>query len=99
MIAGFAANPLQGICTAHRLRFSEQYCRHKQSNRGYATFNGRQVFFDGDYDSPEGWEDYHRTVAEWLANGRTLRFDDDEESITVSRLQQTLDVRSKLGRR
>jgi integrase len=44
------------------------YCHHKASDRGYATIDGKPVYF-GPYDAPESRAKYHRLISEYLANG------------------------------
>lgn len=47
-----------------------KYRLHKPSGQAVVTLSGRAVYL-GRYDSPESREKYHRTIAEWLAGGRT----------------------------
>jgi integrase len=42
---------------------------HKATGQAYAVLNGKYLFF-GLFGTPEAVEYYHRTVAEWHANGR-----------------------------
>jgi len=59
------------------------YRRHKPSNQGFVELNGRRLYL-GRYDFPETVERYHRTIAEWLANGCQVNV--DPETITVVEL-------------
>ncbi len=45
------------------------YRLHRPSGQARVIIDGTHIYL-GKYDSPESWEKYHRTVAEWLA-GRT----------------------------
>jgi hypothetical protein len=51
------------------------YRHHKSSGRGFVELNGRRIYL-GPYGLPETEEAYHRTLAEWIANGRQLPVDD-----------------------
>lgn len=42
---------------------------HKGTGQAYAVLSGKYIFF-GLFGTPEAVENYHRTVAEWHANGR-----------------------------
>jgi hypothetical protein len=41
---------------------------HKPTGQGYVVLNGKYIFF-GPYGDPEVTEQYHRTIAKWVANG------------------------------
>ena len=47
-----------------------KYRHYKPKNLGVVRLNGKDIYLAA-YDSPESWEKYHRTIAEWLASGRT----------------------------
>jgi hypothetical protein len=42
---------------------------HKATGQAYAVLNNQAIYF-GRYDSDEAVELYHKTIAEWVANGR-----------------------------
>jgi integrase len=46
-----------------------KYRHYKPKNLGVVRINGHDEYL-GRYNSPESWEQYHRLIAEWLANGR-----------------------------
>ncbi len=50
-------------------RRGPRLCKHKRSGRGYAKFNGRQIWF-GPFDDPATHVEFARYKAEWLAAGR-----------------------------
>ena len=56
---------------------------HKPTGQALVELNGRRIYL-GKYGLPETEQRYHRTVAEWLANGRQLPVAPAE--ITVSEL-------------
>ena len=56
---------------------------HKPTGQGYVVLNGKYIFF-GPYGDPEVTEQYHRTIAEWIANGRQQQ--KTPEEITISEL-------------
>jgi len=53
---------------------------HKATGQAYVVLNGRYIFF-GPYGDPEVTEQYHRTIAEWVASGRQIHA--KPEHITV----------------
>ena len=59
------------------------YRLHKPSGRAVVTLSGRDIYL-GQHGSPESKERYQREVAEWLANGRTLRT--SPAAITIAQL-------------
>lgn len=60
--------------------------RHKRSGRGYAKFNGRQVWF-GPFDDRETHAEFAAYKARWEANGRELPDESEvEECISVEAL-------------
>jgi len=42
---------------------------HKATGQAYAVLNGQAIYF-GPFGTDEATERYHKTIAEWLANGR-----------------------------
>jgi integrase len=64
---------------------------HKASGQGVVRLNGRDVYC-GRFDTPECQANYHRTISEWLANGRCLPGSTDEnpsagpEDLTVNEM-------------
>jgi integrase len=54
---------------------------HKASGQGVVRLNGRDVYC-GRFGTPECEAKYHRTIAEWLANGRRLPGSGDENTTT-----------------
>ena len=56
---------------------------HKPTGQGYVVLNGKYIFF-GPYGDPEVTEQYHRAIAEWVANGRQLQ--KTPEEITINEL-------------
>lgn len=48
------------------------YCHHKQSDRGYATVDGKQKLFPGAYNSAESRAAYDALISQWLGNGRQM---------------------------
>jgi integrase len=59
------------------------YRHHKGSDQGFVELDGRRIYL-GKWGLPETEERYHRSISEWLANGRRLRVDPHE--ITVAEL-------------
>jgi hypothetical protein len=59
------------------------YCKHKQSGQSVVYLNGRDVLL-GPHGTAASKREYDRVIAEWIANGRTLRL--DQESLTVAQL-------------
>ena len=47
------------------------YRLHKASENAYVELGGKRIYL-GKHGTPESREAYHRTLAEWEANGRTL---------------------------
>ena len=56
---------------------------HKPTGQGYVVLNGKYIFF-GPYGDPDVTEQYHRAIAEWVANGRQLQ--KTPEEITINEL-------------
>jgi integrase len=56
---------------------------HKPTGQGYVVLNGKYIFF-GPYGDPDVIEQYHRTIAEWVANGRQPQ--KTPEDITINEL-------------
>ncbi len=56
---------------------------HKPTGQGCVVLNGKYIFF-GPYGDPEVAEQYHRTIAEWVANGRQPA--KTPEEITINEL-------------
>ena len=56
---------------------------HKATGQGYVVLNGKYIFF-GPYGDPDVTEQYHRTIAEWVANGRQQQ--KTPEEITINEL-------------
>lgn len=54
---------------------------HKATGQGFVELNGHRLYL-GRYDLSATRENYHRTVAEWLSNGRVLPVAPDEITIT-----------------
>lgn len=48
-----------------------KFRHHKASGQGFVELNGHRHYL-GRFDLPETAEAYHRLVAEWIANGRSL---------------------------
>jgi len=69
--------------SAKTSQLTPKFRHHKPTNQGYVEFNGKRVYL-GRYDKPETHEAYHRLVAEWIANGRTLPVKPEE--ITIAEL-------------
>jgi len=44
-----------------------KYGKHKPSGRARIVIDGKSIYL-GEYGSPESWEAYRRTIAEWQAN-------------------------------
>ena len=57
--------------------------RHRRSGNAYARLDGRQVWF-GPYDDAKTHEQFARTLAEWMANGRRLPPQGEREERTVA---------------
>lgn len=53
---------------------------HKASGQGFVELNGRRIYL-GKYGLPATEQAYHRTLGEWLANGRRLPVAPDEISV------------------
>ncbi len=64
-----------------RVKHNPSLCLHKPTGQAYVTIEGRPHYL-GKYGLPETQERYDRFIAEWLSNGRRLRVDPQE--ITVS---------------
>ena len=60
-----------------------KYRHHKASNQGFVELDGRRIYL-GKWGLPETEQRYHRTVAEWIANGRHLPVAPEE--ITVAEM-------------
>jgi integrase len=56
---------------------------HKGTGQAYVVLNGKYIFF-GPYGEPDVAEQYHRTIAEWHANGRQQQ--KTPEEITINEL-------------
>ena len=54
---------------------------HKASSQGFVELNGRRIYL-GRYDLPETRQRYDRTIAEWLAGGRSQHVSSQEISVT-----------------
>ena len=59
------------------------YRHHKPSNQAFVELNGKRKYL-GVYGTPASRQAYHRKVAEWEANGRTLPV--KPEDLTVAEL-------------
>ena len=60
------------------------YCRHKASNRGYATIDGSPIYLPGNFNSRESRAAYDRLIGEYLANGRRIPNAAPVDTITVA---------------
>jgi len=56
---------------------------HKATGQAYVVLNGKSIFF-GAYGTPDATEEYHRTIAEWMASGNQLV--QSPQEITISEL-------------
>ena len=54
---------------------------HKATGQAYVVLNGKAIYF-GRYGSPEVVEDYHRTLAEWHAAGKSSLSVYDDMTLT-----------------
>jgi len=54
-----------------KLQKTPKLRHHKATGQAYVVLNGKSLFF-GLYGTPEANEEYHRTIAEWLASGNQL---------------------------
>jgi integrase len=63
------------------------YCLHKATGQAVVRIDGKDRYL-GKYDSPESHALYHRLIAEWTANGYTLRPQSDAAvpDLTVAEL-------------
>jgi integrase len=59
------------------------YRHHKGSDQGFVELDGRRIYL-GKWGLPETEQRYHRTVAEWIANGRHVAI--PPEDITVKEM-------------
>jgi integrase len=62
------------------------YCRHKPSNRGYATIDGNVIYFPGNYGTRESRGAFDRLIGEYLANGRRLPNATSADEITIAEI-------------
>jgi len=54
-----------------RMPRTPKYRHHKGSGQGFVELDGRRIYL-GRWGLPETEQRYHRTVAEWIANGRRV---------------------------
>lgn len=67
--------------TAMKHRHVPSLRHHKASGQGFVELNGRRIYL-GRFDVPGTRQRYHRTIAEWIANGKRLPVDAREITIT-----------------
>jgi integrase len=60
------------------------YCRHKPSNRGYATVDGSVIYFPGNFGTKKSRSAYDRLIGEYLANERRLPSASTAGDITIA---------------
>lgn len=61
------------------------YRHHKPSGKAVVTLNGRD-FYLGQWQSAESKTEYDRRIAEWIANGRMLPYEDQVSDLTIAEL-------------
>ena len=64
------------------------YRHHKARNLAVVRIDGRDHYL-GPWKSKASYLEYDRVIAEWMANGRTLKYDADSDpksSLTVTEL-------------
>ena len=52
----------------------------KPFSRAFVELDGCRIYL-GRWETPESREKYHRTIAEWMANGRHLKSEPDEVTV------------------
>ncbi len=53
---------------------------HKPTRQGFVELDGRRIYL-GRFDLPETKQRYHRTLAEWIANGRRMPVAPEETTV------------------
>ncbi len=62
-----------------------RYCKHRASGQAVVTLNGKDIYL-GRYGSRVSRMEYDRLIAEWLAHGRRLPDEEDQEPLSVAEL-------------
>ncbi len=62
-----------------------RYCKHRASGQAVVTLNGKDIYL-GRYGSRVSRMEYDRLIAEWLAHGRRLPDEEDQEPLSVAEM-------------